>query len=44
VNVQQHWSPAHPSAWEINLWHSSRSKIDGQLFDKRNGKLGEFGV
>lgn len=42
VSIQQVGSPAYPSAWEMNLWHSSRSKIEAQLFDKKNGKIWEF--
>lgn len=42
VLIQQLPSPAHPSAWEINLWHSGRGKIYWQLIDKKQGKIWEF--
>lgn len=44
VTIQQIGSPAYPSAWEINLWHSWRGKIEGQLFDKKQWKVWEFFV
>lgn len=44
VFIQQLWSPAHPSEREKNLWHSQRSKIEWQLFDKKSWKYWEFAV
>lgn len=44
VIIQQVASPAHPSDWELVQGFSTRGKIDGQLFTKKDGKIGEFSV
>lgn len=42
VYIRQAGSPAYPSAWELNLWHSGRSKILGHLIDKKHWHIAEF--
>lgn len=42
IFIRQVWSPAWPSARENNLWHSSRSPIEAQIFDKLKGKIADM--
>jgi len=37
--IETLWSPASPSKWEKSMWFNSTDQIQGNLYDKKRGKV-----